>query len=246
MDELAVALRHRPDRAADPQRAGRRPGDAACRFSTRNLVACLREGAERFGWAERDPRPARGATAAGWSAPASRPRPTRPTLAPAQARAPRATPDGALRRADRRRRHRHRRPHRAAPRSPPTRSASPLERGDGRDRRQRPARGAGWPAARWARPRGAGRCVKACRGAARAARRARRRVPDGRARGHGRHRRGRRGARAALAATRSARSSPRCASTPTPARSGCRGCSACSPPAASSTRRPRARSSSAA
>ena len=46
--------------------------------------------------------------------------------------------------------------------------------------------------------------------------------------------------------TRSARSSPRPGSTSTPARCGCRGCSACSRPAGSSTRAPRARSSSAA
>ncbi|SDN48924.1 xanthine dehydrogenase YagR molybdenum-binding subunit [Klenkia soli] len=56
MDELAVVLgidpvelrlRNEPDR--DPER------DVP--FSTRNLVACLRQGAERFGWAGRDPRP---------------------------------------------------------------------------------------------------------------------------------------------------------------------------------------------
>ncbi|MEI4270510.1 xanthine dehydrogenase family protein molybdopterin-binding subunit [Klenkia sp. LSe6-5] len=56
MDELAVALgidpvelrlRNEPER--DPER------DVP--WSTRNLVACLRQGAERFGWAGRDPRP---------------------------------------------------------------------------------------------------------------------------------------------------------------------------------------------
>jgi xanthine dehydrogenase YagR molybdenum-binding subunit len=57
MDELAIAsgidpveLRIRNDPEVDPE-SGRR-------FSSRNLVACLREGAERFGWAARDPRPA--------------------------------------------------------------------------------------------------------------------------------------------------------------------------------------------
>jgi xanthine dehydrogenase YagR molybdenum-binding subunit len=57
MDELAIAcgvdpveLRIRNDPDVEPE-TGRR-------FSTRNLVACLREGAERFGWADRDPRPA--------------------------------------------------------------------------------------------------------------------------------------------------------------------------------------------
>ncbi|HEX4723926.1 MAG TPA: xanthine dehydrogenase family protein molybdopterin-binding subunit [Pseudonocardiaceae bacterium] len=56
MDELAEALgvdpvelrvRNEPDR--DPE--------TGLPFSSRNLVACLREGARRFGWAERDPRP---------------------------------------------------------------------------------------------------------------------------------------------------------------------------------------------
>jgi xanthine dehydrogenase YagR molybdenum-binding subunit len=56
MDELAeacgldpVELRIRNEPALDPE-SGRR-------FSSRNLVACLREGAARFGWAERDPTP---------------------------------------------------------------------------------------------------------------------------------------------------------------------------------------------
>jgi xanthine dehydrogenase YagR molybdenum-binding subunit len=56
MDELAVAcgidpieLRVRNDPEVDPE--------TGHRFSSRNLVACLREGAERFGWPERDPRP---------------------------------------------------------------------------------------------------------------------------------------------------------------------------------------------
>jgi xanthine dehydrogenase YagR molybdenum-binding subunit len=56
MDELAEAcavdpieLRVRNDAAVEPE--GGRP------FSSRNLVACLREGASRFGWADRDPRP---------------------------------------------------------------------------------------------------------------------------------------------------------------------------------------------
>jgi xanthine dehydrogenase YagR molybdenum-binding subunit len=56
MDELAGALGMDPvelrvvnDPATEPESG--RP------FSSRNLVACLREGAERFGWAGRDPRP---------------------------------------------------------------------------------------------------------------------------------------------------------------------------------------------
>jgi xanthine dehydrogenase YagR molybdenum-binding subunit len=54
MDELAVAcgvdpveVRVRNDAKVDPE--DRRP------YSSRNLVACLRQGAERFGWAHRDP-----------------------------------------------------------------------------------------------------------------------------------------------------------------------------------------------
>jgi xanthine dehydrogenase YagR molybdenum-binding subunit len=56
MDELAsaagldpVELRIRNEPAAEP--------DSGLPFSSRNLVACLREGASRFGWADRDPRP---------------------------------------------------------------------------------------------------------------------------------------------------------------------------------------------
>jgi len=56
MDELAIAcgidpveLRVRNDPEVDPESGNR--------FSSRNLVACLREGAERFGWSARDPQP---------------------------------------------------------------------------------------------------------------------------------------------------------------------------------------------
>ena len=56
MDELAVAtgidpieLRIRNEPRADPEQG--------IPFSSRNLVGCLRRGAELFGWAERDPRP---------------------------------------------------------------------------------------------------------------------------------------------------------------------------------------------
>jgi xanthine dehydrogenase YagR molybdenum-binding subunit len=57
LDELAIAcgldpieLRVRNEPEVDPESGNP--------FSTRNLVACLREGAERFGWSDRDPRPA--------------------------------------------------------------------------------------------------------------------------------------------------------------------------------------------
>jgi xanthine dehydrogenase YagR molybdenum-binding subunit len=56
MDELAVAcgidpieLRIRNEPELDPEKG--------IPFSSRNLVACLREGAARFGWADRDPTP---------------------------------------------------------------------------------------------------------------------------------------------------------------------------------------------
>jgi xanthine dehydrogenase YagR molybdenum-binding subunit len=56
MDELAIEggidpieLRARNDPDVDPETGNR--------FSSRNLVACLREGAARFGWSDRDPRP---------------------------------------------------------------------------------------------------------------------------------------------------------------------------------------------
>jgi xanthine dehydrogenase YagR molybdenum-binding subunit len=56
MDELAVAtgidpieLRIRNEPSVDPE--------TGAPFSSRQLVRCLRTGAERFGWAERDPRP---------------------------------------------------------------------------------------------------------------------------------------------------------------------------------------------
>ncbi|HUN35388.1 MAG TPA: xanthine dehydrogenase family protein molybdopterin-binding subunit [Trebonia sp.] len=56
MDELAVGcgldpveLRIRNEPPSDP--------DSGRPFSSRNLVACLREGARRFGWAQRDPAP---------------------------------------------------------------------------------------------------------------------------------------------------------------------------------------------
>ena len=59
MDELAVAcgvdpveLRARNDTEVEPESG--RP------FSSRNLVACLRRGAERFGWSEREPGPRTG------------------------------------------------------------------------------------------------------------------------------------------------------------------------------------------
>ncbi|MFE9690801.1 xanthine dehydrogenase family protein molybdopterin-binding subunit [Micromonospora sp. NPDC005806] len=90
MDELATAcrvdpveLRVRNDLTVDP--------DRGLPFSSRNLVACLREGARRFGWAGRDPTPAArrdghwliGSGVAGSSYPArSRPAAAAATAAP--------------------------------------------------------------------------------------------------------------------------------------------------------------------
>lgn len=61
MDELAertgldpVELRVLNDPADEP--------DSGRPFSSRHLVECLREGARRFGWEERDPRPGCAAT----------------------------------------------------------------------------------------------------------------------------------------------------------------------------------------
>ena len=56
MDELAYELGMDPVELRihnDPELAP----ETGQRFSSRNLVACLREGAERFGWAGRDPTP---------------------------------------------------------------------------------------------------------------------------------------------------------------------------------------------
>src|SRR3984893_3818531 len=47
IDPIALRVRNDPEVAPEP----------ATRFSSRNLVACLREGAERFGWSGRDPVP---------------------------------------------------------------------------------------------------------------------------------------------------------------------------------------------
>ncbi|MEQ4301986.1 xanthine dehydrogenase family protein molybdopterin-binding subunit [Plantactinospora sp. B6F1] len=65
MDEMAIACGRDPvefrianEPALDPELD--RP------FSSRNLVACLREGARRFGWAGRDPTPGGRRAAGGW------------------------------------------------------------------------------------------------------------------------------------------------------------------------------------
>jgi xanthine dehydrogenase YagR molybdenum-binding subunit len=56
MDELAEACGVDPVELRIRNDAPVRPTDGAA-FSSRSLVECLRDGAERFGWAGRDPRP---------------------------------------------------------------------------------------------------------------------------------------------------------------------------------------------
>ncbi|KMS88853.1 xanthine dehydrogenase [Streptomyces regensis] len=56
MDELADALRVDPVELRARNEPEREPGSGKP-FSSRHVVECLREGARRFGWAGRDPRP---------------------------------------------------------------------------------------------------------------------------------------------------------------------------------------------
>ncbi len=56
IDELAVAAGIDPVELRIRNEPATEPG-SGLPFSSRNLVACLREGARRFGWADRDPRP---------------------------------------------------------------------------------------------------------------------------------------------------------------------------------------------
>ena len=227
----SCAIRNEPER---------RPRERQARSArATSSPACARAPSASAGRAATR-RPACAATGAGWSAPASPRRPTRPTGSPSQARArvDRATARSG---ADRGRRHRHRRAHRAHPdrrrrarrrrssgsawrsATAPSRARAAGRRLDGhRPRGARPCT----PAALRAQLRGDGdagdgglRTTRAERPRrARAARPPRVRRPVRRG---ARRRRHRRGARR-------------------------RACSACSPPGASSTRAPRARSSSAA
>lgn len=57
MDELAIACRIDPIELRIRNEPDSEP-ESGRRFSSRNLVACLREGAARFGWDGRDPTPA--------------------------------------------------------------------------------------------------------------------------------------------------------------------------------------------
>ena len=222
MDELARRLRASTRSSCGSPTSPTRDPEKGIPFSSRNLVACLREGAERFGWADRDPTP--GARRDGrWLVGTGVAASTYPAYrSPSQATVRASTPTAASRsgsppptsapaRAP------------CSPRSPPTRSASPptqvrMEIGDS-DFAAAALAGGSMGTASWGSA-----VVQGVPGAARAGRRGEA-TADTAERGQGAQ------ARAARA-TRSARSSPRCASTPTPARCASRACSACSPPAA--------------
>jgi xanthine dehydrogenase YagR molybdenum-binding subunit len=64
MDELAIECGLDPIELRVRNEPDRHPG-TGLPFSSRNLVGCLREGAERFGWPDRDPTP-RAREEAGW------------------------------------------------------------------------------------------------------------------------------------------------------------------------------------
>ena len=189
------------------------------------------------------PRRRCGATGGGWSAPGWRPPPTRPTARPRTATA-RAEPDGrfAVRIA-------------AADIGTGARTVLTQIAADalgvaararpGGDRRQRAARrpsvaGGSMGTASWGSA-----VVEACAGAA-ASRRTAARCPPAGSRSRADTERGRRGRRAVRPARLRRAVRRGRAWTRDTGRSGCRGCSACSPRGGSSTRRPRARSSSAA
>ena len=110
-------------------------------FSSRQLMTCFDQGAERFGWSQRNPQPgSHAATATGWSARAAPAPPTRPTSRPAAARVT-LRPNGHARVRIAGARHRHRRLHRGGHHR--RRPARPAGRaGHGRDGRHRPAAGA--------------------------------------------------------------------------------------------------------
>ena len=156
-----IALRHRPGRAADPQRARPPTRRAACRSARRNLVACLREGADRFGWAGRPRIPGPASAADGrWLARHRGRRVDLPGAAPAL--------DGDRRRAATAGSSCGSPPPTSAPARGPRSARSPRTRWTWRPTgcgsssataRCRPRRS---PAARWAPPRGARRWPRAC------------------------------------------------------------------------------------
>ncbi|MFI6521399.1 xanthine dehydrogenase family protein molybdopterin-binding subunit [Spirillospora sp. NPDC050679] len=85
IDPIELRLRNEPER--DPEKD--------IPFSSRNLVACLKTGAERFGWADRDPTPAirrRGRRLVGTGVAAA----TYPAIREPNKAAARAEPDGTF------------------------------------------------------------------------------------------------------------------------------------------------------
>jgi xanthine dehydrogenase YagR molybdenum-binding subunit len=58
MDEMAEKLGIDPDPVPRPQRHPGRSGKSGAPFSQRQLIECLRTGAERFGWSKRNAPPA--------------------------------------------------------------------------------------------------------------------------------------------------------------------------------------------
>ena len=232
LDELAevsgvdpVELRLRNDTQVDPE--------TGLPFSSRHLAECLRRGAERFGWAGRDPRP--GVRREGrWLVGTGVAVATYPAYVDACSARARRCPDGTYEIGVN-----------ATDIGTGARTvlrqiaadalAVPLEcvRVDLADSDLPPAPVAGGSS-------GTSSWGSAVHLAART-------LLDGhRARGPRRHRRPAGAAARRWPGTRSARSSPRRASTSTPARCGCPACSGCSRWAGSSTRAPRRRSCAAA
>ncbi|WP_320781871.1 xanthine dehydrogenase family protein molybdopterin-binding subunit [Streptomyces sp. CRN 30] len=95
MDELAVELDMDPVELRIRNEPETEP-DSGLPFSSRHLVECLREGARRFGWSDRDPRPrsrAEGPLLVGTGVAAA----TYPVLVSPSTASARALPDGCFR-----------------------------------------------------------------------------------------------------------------------------------------------------
>ena len=238
IDELAVACGIDPIELRISNEPERDP-ESGYPWSSRNLVACLREGAERFGWrtATRGPGIRRdggwliGTGVAAATFPAFR-RPSRRDRAAPTRR--------TLHRADRGRRHRHRRAHGAHP----DRRADALER---RIERVQVEIGDSALPLRVARGRlGGYRLVGLGRRRLRKLRERCGRRESAPGRGHARTRPRRSQADSDLSRHAFGAQFAEVRVDATPARCACRGCSACSRPDGSSTQTPPARSSSGA
>ncbi len=210
LDPIELRIRNEPD--VDPE--------SGLPFSSRNLVACLQEGARRFGWERRDPTP-RARQEAGWLGGTGVAAATYPAYwRTGSAATIRVGPDGRYGVL-------------IGARSPPTRWRSPSRTstcGSGIPRCRRQS----WPAVRRGRPAGARRSSRRPASCARAWR------PS--TAGWCRPRDWRSPPRcpptptpSGTRCTASGRSSPRSGCTRTAARCGSPACSACSRPAGSST-----------